>query len=218
VGEALSQWENVDQRLADLFAVFACTPDTDAYTRHAVTRAYGSIIGTANRRATIEAAAEAYFPEWIEDREPIRKELTRILNAAGLAAKRRDDIAHGHGVENVEHRSTKQPSGEVIFEEQLGSFLMPPEYNTGRTHAYEPKTDHFSRFWRARYCYSDEDLIELKMKFWRLEVAIGDYVQVVTPYVFKARTTFPLDPYSVGDVEVMDELAKQLNASKRTEG
>src|SRR5258706_16307581 len=92
VGEALSQWEHVDQRLANLFAIFACTPDTDAYTRHAVTRAYGSIIGTANRRSTIEAAAEAYFPEWIKNGEPIRKELTRILNAAGLAAKRRDEI------------------------------------------------------------------------------------------------------------------------------
>ncbi|MGX1323728.1 hypothetical protein AB7M17_007181 [Bradyrhizobium sp. USDA 377] len=114
-----------------------------------------------------------------------------------------------HGVENIEYTSTKA-NGEMITQAQLGSFLMPPEYNTGRTHAYEPKIDHFSRFWRARYCYSDEDIIELKMKFWRLEVAIGDYIELVAPYVSGVRTTFPLGSHRIGDVDVIDELAKQL--------
>src|SRR5947208_13024631 len=101
VGRALSQWEGVDQELANLFIEFTCEPATGEMTKHAIRRAYGSIISTAGRREAIRVAAEVYFPTWIRENETEKASLTDILNAAGWAAKLRDDIAHGVVIENI---------------------------------------------------------------------------------------------------------------------
>jgi hypothetical protein len=196
VGEALSQWEQVDQRLADLFLAFTCEASADDMTKRAIRRAYGSIISTAGRREAIRAAAEIYFvpvvAAGIEVRDPALPErkdveagLVDICKAAGWAAKLRDDIAHGAVREDMEVVTRR--NDEIIKEEKFGSFLMPPEYNTGRTHAHLQEYSHLSAAYKARYCYNSSDISVIKMKFHELLIAIGAYMTLVGEYIEKMR-------------------------------
>jgi hypothetical protein len=141
VGEALSQWEQVDQRLADLFLAFTCEASADDMTKRAIRRAYGSIISTAGRREAIRAAAEIYFvpvvAAGIEVRDPALPErkdveagLVDICKAAGWAAKLRDDIAHGAVREDMEVVTRR--NDEIIKEEKFGSFVSIRSRPRGR--------------------------------------------------------------------------------------
>lgn len=185
VGEALSQWEMVDQGLADLFLVFTCEPSTGEITRHAVRRAYGSIISTAGRREAIRVAADVYFGAPDKKALEIQRGLNDVLKAAELAAKLRDDIAHGIGIVDLEVVTSR--NGKVVKEEQFGSFLMPPEYNTGRTHTHIIDHEHPSSAYRARYCYNSSDIERIKLKFWELKSIITRYVEVMGEHVVAAR-------------------------------
>ena len=176
IGEALSQWEHVDQRLADLFLAFTSERSSDDAVKRAIRRAYGSIISTAGRREAIRVAAEIHcvpLTIWhgamllsspdLPDAKEIEGKLLDILNAAQWASKLRDDIAHGlvmEGIERVTRRDDK-----IIKEEEFGSFLMPPEYNTGRTlphHDSSPEEKHLAASFRARYCYKSTDINVIK--------------------------------------------------------
>jgi hypothetical protein len=195
VGEALSQWEYVDQRLADLFLAFTSDASTDDTTKRAIRRAYGSIISTNGRRLAIRTAAEVYFgppaklvglvvPHPPEAKD-IEKGLVNILNAAQWAAKLRDDIAHGLVREDMEV-VTKQDD-KIIKEEQCGSFLMPPEYNTDRTYAHDQEYTHLSAAYKARYCYNSGDIDGIKWKFYELLAAITRYLDSLAGYLEKVR-------------------------------
>lgn len=192
VGEALSQWEHVDQELANLFIVFTCEPQTADITKHAIRRAYGSIISTAGRREAINVAAEVYFPKWMTENQAEKDGLKDVLNAAQWAAKLRDDIAHGVGVEDIEVVTREEPGSKIIKEERFGSYLMPPEYNTGRTFAHDKTYDHLSDAWKARYCFNNGDIDAIKWKFWYLKRAVIEYLELVTPYVERVRATVPI--------------------------
>jgi hypothetical protein len=201
VGVALTQWEHVDQRLADLFLAFTSEPSADDATKRAIRRAYGSIISTAGRREAIRAASEIHCvplvvsyglrlhaPDLPESKD-IENELVDVLNAAQWAAKLRDDIAHGAVREDIEVVTRR--NDEIIKEEKFGSFLMPPEYNTGRTlphHDYSQGQKHLAEAYRARYCYNGSDINGIKMKFYELLVAVGNCASNVSEYVEKRRT------------------------------
>jgi hypothetical protein len=62
VGRALTQWEYLETRLAELFSqlVGGEWPADDVPYTPAV-RAYGSVLGSAARMTMIEAAAKAHF-------------------------------------------------------------------------------------------------------------------------------------------------------------
>lgn len=208
VGLALSQWELVDEQLANLFFAFACEPSTGAYTKHAIGRAYGSIISTAGRRTAIAAAGEVYFPKWMRDNDAEKDGLKHILNAAGWAAKLRDDVAHGICHENIE--VVTSTNSVVTKEEKFGSYLMPPEYNTGRTYAHDRTYNHLMDAWKAQYCYNQNDLQEINAKFVELVVAVHAYRILLEPYLDRARLTFPIGGARVGSVNMTDELARQI--------
>lgn len=210
VGVALSQWELVDEQLANLFIAFTCEPNTGAYTRHAVGRSYGSIISTAGRRTAIAAAGEVYFPTWMRENEAEKDGLKHVLNAARWAAKLRDDVAHGVCHENIE--VVTSTNDIVTKEEKFGSYLMPPEYNTGRTYTYDRKYNHLMDAWKAQYCYNHDDLKEINAKFIELIVAIHEYRILLEPYLERARSTFPIGGARVGSISMKDELDRAMKA------
>ena len=84
------------------------------------------------------------------------------ITAVQLAAKRRDDIAHG------------VVEGYTIDGVHIGAFLMPPEYNTGRTTAFITDLQDPLSFKRAKYRYTADDIKEITSKFRELERAIWD--------------------------------------------
>ena len=59
--------------------------------------------------------------------------------------------------------------------DDYGVFLMPPEYNTGRTHAFFDKDDPLG-FMRARYSFVADDVKDITGKFEKLQQTIRDYM------------------------------------------
>jgi hypothetical protein len=178
VGYALSNWEEADQELADLFLVFTCEASTQKVgrqVRNAVRRAYGSIISNSGRRSAVEAAAEVYFNPWWESK-PVRQPLVDILNAVQWASNRRDDLAHGI-VSPYISAQVSDLRGNIIKKEDFGCFLMPPEYKTDRTHAYMQGVDHPSGAMKARYSFTSKDIRRFGLQFIALRAAIQNYVR-----------------------------------------
>jgi hypothetical protein len=165
VGFALSKWEETDQAMALLFMLMTECPTAQSY--NAVRRAYGSIESNSGRRGAVEAAAEVYFgPYWAN--KYVKASLTDITTVVGLASKRRDDIAHGI------------IWGKIILDgKNYRSFLMPPEYNTGRTHAFWPDTPDPLRLMRAKYRYTASDIAACQNKFRDLRNEIIEYTQLI---------------------------------------
>jgi len=174
VGEALSNWEEVDQELADLFLIFTCEAGTrdgpGRLVRNAVRRAYGSIISNVGRRLAIEAAAEVYFVPWWGNKA-VSAPLIKLLEAVGWASKRRDDIAHGI-VDRPSTMEVYDAYGVLQTSQQHGSFLMPPEYKTDRTYAYPKNLDHPAGMRRARYAYNSAQIRDFTWRFQALKSAI----------------------------------------------
>src|SRR5262249_32790985 len=113
------------------------------------------------------AVAEIYFGAYWENKF-VRQSLQDVINAMGRASKRRDDIAHGiiWGGIKIEHMD-------------YGSFLMPPEYNTGRTFAFMPDTPDPLRLMRAKYRYTAANIENWGSKFIELRDAIIDYFKAI---------------------------------------
>jgi hypothetical protein len=146
--------------------------DNPAYT--VVIRAYGSIFGNSGRRTAVRAAAEAYFGAYWEEKA-VKKSLNDIVNAVEWASARRDDVAHGVVL-----------GGITIDGVKYGSFHVPPEYNTSRTHLnMQPASQSFLR---ERYRYTSEDIMTFAAKFSELRNAIWDF----TMKVLKSDGRIPL--------------------------
>lgn len=165
VGYALSESELADQALSELFVTM--TECTTSVTYNVVRRAYGSIESNSGRRNAIMAAAEVYFGAYW-DNKFVRQFLVDIINAVQWASRRRDDIAHGIiwagiKIDNVDY----------------GSFLMPPEYNTGRTFAFMADTPDPLRLMRAKYRYTANNIQEWRSKFAGLREAIWSYTLTI---------------------------------------
>jgi hypothetical protein len=139
VGKALSNWEHVENQLANLFVAFIGGKVSRDKPSPSV-RAYGAIVGFQSRLAMLEAAARAYFilhPQ-IGDEQELWSDLSKQL--AGFST-RRNDIAHG--------------SVEFLFdlerEVRLGFFLMPglyvsKKYPTGEEPAYRLTAEQIGAF------------------------------------------------------------------------
>jgi hypothetical protein len=89
VGEALSEWERMEERLSVLFSILIGLDRPS----EAASRAYGSILGFRQRREMIERAAEVYFD--LHPDADLQKIFDDALEYAGGFASRRNDIAHG---------------------------------------------------------------------------------------------------------------------------
>ncbi len=133
-------------------------------------RAYGTIFGNHGRRMAVIAAAEAYFGRYWDYPE-VRSSLTDITNAIQYASKLRDDIVHG-----IAETGTFYDVG--MAKQDMGTFLLPPEYNTARTYA-RPQDDDFFAFSMARYRYTGEDIMMIANNFFALARVVDSYTPTV---------------------------------------
>ncbi len=147
VGIALSRWEAVEQLFSWLFGYFVESP------AQAATRAYGIVTANHSKRAMMDEAAQVFF-RLRRAGEEFSKPLEKLLAHYGQAASRRGDIAHGMVM-------TFDVGGE-----NLGSFLVPPVYNSRNTRAFAPQpvADNFT-FSTVKYRYTSEEISQFTMMF-----------------------------------------------------
>ena len=109
VGKALSQWEELENRLASLFAFFVGdVPGDDA----PAVRAYGTVISFRSRCGMVNAAARAYFHKHPD--EGLEAKWTDLRKQLEGYSERRNDIAHGAARMLINPRSKEGPHGAYL--------------------------------------------------------------------------------------------------------
>lgn len=166
VGRALTQWEKLEQRLANLFLCVCSVPNHSA---NPVRRAYGSVENSTLRRAAILSAAEVHFGDAWKD-PLVEKSFNALIEAVSFASKRRDDIAHGIVQHFVMHEDEKTTD--------YGAFLFPPYYNSGRTSPYLVGEGLPPDFLWSDYRFTSNDINELEKKFGELKSTAREYVRL----------------------------------------
>jgi hypothetical protein len=95
VGDALTQWERLEEKLADIFSVLVGAPEV-APGRGPAISAYGSVNNFSVRATLLKAAAEAFFAQYPADvAAPIKKGFDDLMLNCNQFVARRNDIAHG---------------------------------------------------------------------------------------------------------------------------
>ncbi len=147
VGIALTRWEIVEEAFSGLFGYFVESP------AQAATRAYGTVMANAAKIKMMEEAAQIFFRLYqIEDK--YSKTLEKLLEHYEYAHGRRSDIAHGVVM------------GFIKGAENLGSYLVPPRYNSRNTKAFaEPNVGDFFYLRIAKYHYTSLDISMFTGKF-----------------------------------------------------
>jgi hypothetical protein len=142
VGRALSEWEELEYRLAHLYAQIIGRP-----SQIAALREYGKGRIFADRIAGLETAAEAYFIR--NPRQNSEAELACIAEVARRLADRRNEIAHGI-VRPLQW--IQRPIPDRLIGQPLEYALVPPLYT-------RRKLDEKNR---PKYIYTANEL----MQFW----------------------------------------------------
>jgi hypothetical protein len=186
VGYALTNWERADQEMAGIFIVMtgtdvASTGDAELITaatiaNAAIRRAFGAIHTSTGRRDAITSAAEIHFGALWDNKE-VKKSWMNLYTAIGRASILRDDLAHGIIWGKISLNG-------IVY----GAFLMPPEYNSDRTHAFIKDEDDPLGFMRAKYRYTKANIETVSQKFATLREALNNYANVVT----KRKGVIPL--------------------------
>ncbi len=160
VGKALSQWEELETGLGELFATFVESRSI------AAARAYGTMASAQGRFDLLDAAAEVYFV----DREG-RDDYRPIIKALRLASPCRNNIAHGAVREYAAHGV-----------DGGGFYLVSPEYNSRRNEPFadleRDSVDPFD-FARHKYAYSTDQINELSERFALLAREVGNFARRV---------------------------------------
>ena len=174
VGQALSQFEQVEETLSTLFLKLTLE---DGVTAHggsmAVIRAFGAIEANSARLAVIEAAAEVYFGSYWKIPE-VREQFDQVIKNVRLAAYVRNEIAHGKCLSVTAHG--KNELGETTVTVS-GYFLVAPSYITGRT-SYGKTIDRSDPlgFTMSDYRFTAADIISFGDKFGILWTKISNYM------------------------------------------
>jgi hypothetical protein len=122
VGNALTRWEELEEELADIFAVFVGAPTLGlVLAREPAVRAYGSINNFYGRAEALEAAASSYFTANKAAAAELEADLRGLMKKCRNFAGQRNNIAHG--------RKNFLPT--------KGHYLLPAFYNT-RKYPTEP--------------------------------------------------------------------------------
>jgi len=122
VGRALTQWEYLEAKLAELFgALVGSEPgEMGSISTDPAARAFGAVLGSANRITMIEEAAKAHFrlyPDSTLEKRLLTFTSTELRHFSG----KRDNIAHGI----VESFFSKRSNSL-----KLGYWLIPSYYAT----------------------------------------------------------------------------------------
>jgi hypothetical protein len=92
VGRALTEWEQVENTCAQLFAIFVSATYRQAYQAPAV-RAYGCIVGVKSRSAMLREAGRAYFARH-KAKAQYEKQVGDLIKEYIAFSDRRNEIAH----------------------------------------------------------------------------------------------------------------------------
>lgn len=158
VGRALTQWEYLEAKLAELFSQLVGGEwPSDGAPYHPAVRAFGSVFGSAARLTMIEEAAKAHF-QWY----PNPSLETRLHEHIGTECRKfsgkRDNIAHGV----VDMRFSDPPKLK------LGYWLVPSYYATKKHPLQGP----------SAYAYTSTEISYFLKEFDRLwmntDKLIGD--------------------------------------------
>ena len=164
VGHALTQWEGMEEEFARLFLHLSDAKSPIGF--NAVRRAYGAIESNLGRRKAIEAAAEVYFL-YTHAKDETKKRFSDLVRVVGWASLRRNDIAHAIVI------------SLGMNSRQLGSFLLPPDYNTERTSIFYGNSPN--QYLRAEYRYTTSDIDELALKFRELAKEVTAFLYSLNP-------------------------------------
>ena len=157
VGRSLSQWEQLEIALGQLFTVLAQSRSQAAF------RVYGNFAAATSRYDALDLAAEIYF-HWNEGVWSHYKTFNDLLKIMRWAAPRRNDIAHGH---------------VVIYAMGEGSgynhYLVPADYNSRRMSAFveipeyvigdDPLADDPFTFTKHKYAYTSGQIASIGDRF-----------------------------------------------------
>ncbi len=157
VGQALTEWEHVENACAKLFAVLVSANQRQTYHAPAV-RAYGCIFSTGTKAEMLRTAAKAYFSRR-KGKAHFEAELMRVTQEYLEFANRRNEIAHGI-VSRV--FLTEKTSLRGHRPGAIGLYLLPSFYNPRKF-----KNEIFT----SRYTSSD--LVYYRQEFTKLCLRIG---------------------------------------------
>ena len=169
VGRALTSWETVEKALALICLTFSETSDDKS--ANAVRQIFGSIESSAGRRSALYKLFEVYFSKYQDD-PPIKTPFNQLMDAVSSASKLRDDIAHGI----VTNLCDVDESGQAV---DIGCFLVPSSYNTGRNRPWIVTKDReslvFNLYLRGKYRYTASNVLDITTNFNILRDRAAEY-------------------------------------------
>jgi len=163
VGLALSCWEELEDRLADMFDLFG-TEQGGKITNHSYQMGrhmFGIMESSSTRIRMLQVAASLYFGHWWSHK-PVSDPYTKLFEAVMHASHRRNEIAHGRATQAEVHR------GEGLSK-RSGFFLTSPRYAIKRNEPYYGGKWHpddvLGGIDRSKYRYRMKDIIVFSEKF-----------------------------------------------------
>ena len=158
VGRALTQWEYLEAKLAELFSQLVggeWPSDGDEVPYHPADRAFGSVQGSAARLTMIEEAAKAHF-QWYPNPD-LEKRLNQLIGTeCRQFAGKRNNIAHG----------VVDMGFSVPPKLKIGYWLVPSYYATKKHPLKGP----------SAYAYTSTEIQYFIGEFDRLWVQIGQLI------------------------------------------
>jgi hypothetical protein len=158
VGRALTEWENVENSCARLFAIFVSAHQQRAYHAPAV-RAYGSIVGFTSRGTMLRLAAKAYFDRRKDKKSIFAEEFKTLIDECSEYAARRNEIAHG-SVKSMFVTEKHTKNGSRLS--ALGFYLLPSFYNPKK---YKDE--------QLTYQYISSDILHYSQEFTKLDMRLN---------------------------------------------
>jgi hypothetical protein len=156
VGRALTQWEYLEAKLAELFSQFVGGEwPSDGAPYDPAVRAFGSVVGSAARLTMIEEAAKAHF-QWYPNPALEKRVREHIGTECRKFSGKRDNIAHGI----VDLRFSDPPNLK------LGHWLVPSYYATKKHPLQGP----------SAYAYTSTEINYFLHEFDRLWVNTGKLI------------------------------------------
>lgn len=152
VGQALTEWEQLENACAQLFAVLVSATRKRAYLAPAI-RAYGTITSAATRKDMLVAAGKAYFASRPATAQKFAAEFTELMQAYIEFASRRNDIAHGLVQRVFLTKRGVRPAA-------MGFYLTPSFYSA------KFKNEQLA------YLYTSTDLIFYRQEFTKLMLRV----------------------------------------------
>lgn len=157
IGAALTEWEQVESSLAEIFAVLVSAARKSTFWSPAI-QAYGTVISVRGRCDMVRVGADAYFNTRKKKRDSFRETLSKLIIEVLEFSNRRNEIAHGQVASILALYDASPPRS-------LGYYLFPSLYN--------PKKFKFGG--KASYTYMSSDVIHYRQEFTKLHLRLEGF-------------------------------------------